>query len=213
MIVLELFAGTGTLSQTFRDRGHKAITVDWNEDLKYIDYHLDISTLTVEKIIEMCGRIPDVIWASPDCTTYSIAGIYRHRRKIKGEFIPISDYAKQCDETNRKLIRLIENLGCIYFIENPIGAMRKMDFVKGLPRYSITYCQYGHRFQKPTDIWTNHPNPKFKPMCKRGADCHESAARMSNRGTSRVKDPLLKAKLPKELCEHIVDICEEQLKE
>lgn len=28
---------------------------------------------------------------------------------------------------------------------------------------------------KSTDIWTNHPNPKFLPMCKNGDSCHESA--------------------------------------
>lgn len=213
MIVLELFAGSGVLSQTFRERGHKAITVDWNKELPNIDYYIDVSTLTVEDVIKICGRKPDVVWASPDCTTYSIAGIHHHRRKINGKLIPISDYAKQCDDYNPKLIKLLKDLDCIYFIENPVGGFRKMDFVSDLTRYTITYCQYGHKFQKPTDIWTNHPDPKFKPMCKRGADCHESAARMSNRGTSRIKSAFVKSKLPKELCEHIVDICEEEIKE
>ena len=30
-----------------------------------------------------------------------------------------------------------------WFIENPRGGMRKMDFMSGLPRHTVTYCQYG----------------------------------------------------------------------
>ena len=51
-----------------------------------------------------------------------------------------------------------------------------MYFMQGLPRYTVTYCQYGERRQKPTDIWTKHPNPKFKPPCK----CGSSDSRISN---------------------------------
>jgi site-specific DNA-cytosine methylase len=91
----------------------------------------------------LCGGVrPDVIWASPDCTTYSIAGIRFHRRKLAdGTLMPVSEYAAQCDEINRHVIKLIEELRPQYwFIENPRGCFRKMDFVEGLPRYTITYC-------------------------------------------------------------------------
>ena len=54
-----------------------------------------------------------------------------------------------------------------YFIENPRGKMRKMDCLQEFPRYTVTYCQYGDIRMKPTDLWTNHPNPKFKPSCKK----------------------------------------------
>ena len=83
-----------------------------------------------------------------------------------------------------------------------------MDFMNGLPRYTVTYCQYGDTRMKPTDIWTNHPNPQFKPPCHNGDPCHESAPRGSRTGTQGLLNSVEKARIPRELCEHIVDICE-----
>lgn len=62
---------------------------------------------------------------------------------------------------------------------------------------------------KPTDIWTNHPNPDFLPMCKNGDSCHEPAPRGSKTGTQGLKGSVERARIPQKLCEHIVDICEE----
>ena len=155
-----------------------------------------------------------MIWASPDCTTYSVSAISKHRRKeADGNLTPISDYAKFCDKVNQHMLDLIKELKPkYYFIENPRGGFRKMNFIKDIPRYTVTYCQYGDTRMKPTDIWTNHPDPKFKPPCKNGDPCHERAPRGSQTGTQKYwgKDKAkLKAIIPKELCEHIVDICEE----
>lgn len=83
-----------------------------------------------------------------------------------------------------------------------------MDFMKGLYRYTITYCQYGDTRMKPTDIFTNHPNPQFKPPCKNGDKCHEAAPRGSRTGTQGLKDATVRSVIPDKLCEHIVDICE-----
>lgn len=161
----------------------------------------------------MGGECPDVIWASPDCTTYSVASISRHRRKNPktNSLDPISEYAKFCDKTNKHVLDLIRELKPkYYFIENPRGALRKMDFMNGLKRYTVTYCQYGEKRMKPTDIWTNHLNPKFKNPCKRGDKCHEPAPRGSKTtGTQSLKNARERAIIPNELCEHIVDICEE----
>lgn len=211
MIVLELFAGTRSISKAFEEKGHKTYSIEWNKDFENIDLYEDINNVTRDQIIELCGGIPDVIWASPDCTTYSLAGISHHRRKINNKLIPISEYAKFCDKTNAHVIDLIKELKPKYwFIENPRACLRKMDFMQGLPRYTVTYCQYGDKRMKPTDIWTNHPNPKFKPMCHNGDDCHEKAPRGSKTGTQGIKGGgRERAIIPKGLCEHIVKICEE----
>jgi site-specific DNA-cytosine methylase len=209
MIVLDLFCGTKSIANAFEARGHKVFTVDWDKQFNP-DLAADIGTLTAADIINLCGGVPTVIWASPDCTTYSVAAISKHRRREpNGNLIPISDYAKRCDEINKHLIDLINELKPQYwFIENPRAAMRKMDFMQGLPRYTVTYCQYGERRQKPTDIWTNHPKPEFKPPCKSGAPCHDAAPRGASTGTQSLKNRIEKAKIPLLLCQHIVDICE-----
>lgn len=209
MKVLELFAGMRSIGRAFEAKGHNVFSVDWNKEFENIDLYADISTLTEDEIIEKFGR-PDVIWASPDCTSYSIAAISHHRTKESdGNLAPVSEYAKFCDNTNKHLIELITQLNPKYwFIENPRGGLRKMNFMKGLPRYTVTYCQYGDTRMKPTDIWTNHPNPNFKPMCKNGSPCHESAPRGSKTGTQGLKGAKERSVIPCQLCNYIVEICE-----
>lgn len=212
MKVLELFAGTRSIGKAFEKAGHEVFSVEWDKNFKDIDLYADVGKLTKNDIVSLCGGIPDVIWASPDCTTFSIAGISHHRRKNPetGNLDAVSDYAKFCDEVDQNVLRIIREVNPkFYFIENPRGGMRKMAWIKDLPRYTVTYCQYGDKRMKPTDIWTNHPNPKFKPMCKNGDSCHESAPRGSRTGTQGLKGAKERSVIPAELCEHIVRICEE----
>lgn len=209
MKILEMFCGTKSISNAFKERGHQVFTVDWEKNFEP-DLVADIGKLTADDVIKLCGGVPDVIWASPDCTSYSIAAISHHRtREPDGNLKPKSEYAKFCDKVNKHVLDLINELKPkYYFIENPRGGLRKMDFMKGLYRYTVTYCQYGDFRQKPTDLWTNHPNPQFKPMCKRGGKCHESAPRGSKTGTQGLKGSKERSRIPELLCKHIVDICE-----
>ena len=212
MKILELFAGTRSIGKAFEEKGHEVFSIDWDKQFENIDWCADISTITAKDIIEKFGH-PDVIWASPDCTSYSIAAISHHRkREDDGNLAPVSDYAKFCDKTNIRLLEVIRELNPkYYFIENPRGGLRKMRFMQGLPRYTVTYCQYGDTRMKPTDLFTNHPNPKFKPMCKNGDKCHEPAPRGSKTGTQGLKGSKERSRIPKALCEHIVEICEERV--
>lgn len=179
MKILELFAGTRSIGKAFEARGHEVFSVEWSKDFENIDLYADVMTVTADDILQKFGR-PDVIWASPDCTTFSIAAISHHRRKnpVTGSLDPISKYAKFCDQVDQHVLQLIRELAPkFWFIENPRGGMRKMTWMQGLPRYTVTYCQYGDFRMKPTDIWTNHPCPRFKPPCKNGDPCHERSPR------------------------------------
>ena len=214
--VLELFAGTRSISRAFERAGHDTYSIEWDEQHENIDWYADISKVTAQDILERFGR-PDVIWASPDCTSYSVAGIGHHRYKDEnGKLIPKTEYGKFCDMTNEHVINLIKELNpTYYFIENPRGGMRKMNFIQNLPRHTVTYCQYStdlpleQRRMKPTDIWTNHPNPKFKPMCKNGAPCHVAAPRGSKTGTQGIQGAVNRSRIPDQLCDYIVKISEE----
>lgn len=217
MKILELFAGTRSIGKAFEAKGHEVFSVEWDKDFENINLYADINTIAAEDILQKFGR-PDVIWASPDCATFSIAAISHHRRKNPetGNLDPVSDYAKFCDEVDQHVLQLIEELNpTFYFIENPRGGMRKMTWMQGLPRYTVTYCQYGDTRMKPTDIWTNHPDPQFKPMCKNGDSCHVPAPRGSHTpGSSQgLKNSKERSIIPEALCQHIVDICEKHIKE
>ena len=201
---MELFAGTRSIGKAFEQRGHEVFSVEWSKDFENIDLYEDISKVTAEDILKLFGK-PDVIWASPDCATFSIAAISHHRKKNPetGSLEPVSAYAKFCDKVDKHVLELIEQLQPkYYFIENPRGGMRKMEWMKNLPRYTVTYCQYGDNRMK-------HPNPGFLPMCHNGDPCHVPAPRGSKTGTQGLKGSRERSVIPQKLCEHIVDICEE----
>ena len=191
--------------------GHEVFSIEWDKRFENIDLYADIGRITADDILKNFGR-PDVIWASPDCTTYSIAAISHHRRKEDdGNLAPVSEYAKFCDNVNQHVLKLIHELNPKYwFIENPRGGLRKMRFMKDLPRYTLTYCQYGDTRMKPTDIFTNHPNPRFKPPCHNGDPCHVAAPRGAKTGTQGLKGHIERSIIPDRLCDHIVDICENE---
>lgn len=211
--MLDLFCGTKSMAKAFKKAGWETYTVDWEKDFEPT-LCCDVNTLTVEKIIELCGGVPDFVHMSPDCTSYSVAAIFHHRKQNKdtGELEAITDYAKFCDKTNAYIIDLIVNKlkPRFYTIENPRAAMRKMSFVKDLPRYTTTYCQWGDTRMKPTDIWTNIPNPNF-PCCKNGDKCHESAPRGSQTGTQGIKGAKDRSRIPDALCDYIVELCEKNI--
>lgn len=157
MRMLDLFAGTCSVSNEFKKAGWETYTVDWDKKFD-VTLHADISKLTAEDVIELCHGKPDVIWASPDCTSYSVMAISYHREKVGDMLVPKTDYAKFCDETNKHVLELIEELQPKYFfIENPVGALRKMPFItererSGLmTRHTVTYC-----FSGETEIITKN---------------------------------------------------------
>jgi site-specific DNA-cytosine methylase len=199
--ILELFAGSRSFGKQAKKMGFEVFSVDW-DNFEGIDLNIDIELLTSNHI----PFIPNVIWASPDCKTYSIAAISHHR---KGS-IAISDYAKKCDNVNKNFINLIMyylsiNPKLLYFIENPRGMFRKMDFIQFAEiRNTVSYCQYGDNRMKPTDIFTNCKQWQPKPICKRGDNCHVSAPRGSRTGTQGLKGSYNRSVIPSELCIEIL---------
>ena len=74
--VLELFCGTKSISKAFESRGHKTFTLD-NDDYHQPDLCKSILDFEVKDLPKE-WRNPDVIWASPPCTTFSVASLYRY---------------------------------------------------------------------------------------------------------------------------------------
>lgn len=158
--VLELYAGTRSVSKKFEEAGHETYSIEFDRQHTNIDWYADISKVKKQDILERFGQ-PDVIWASPPCEKFSVAAIGKHWHK--GTNIPKTEETQKALELLEYTVQLIKDLNPeYYFIENPRGKMRKVDVMQDLPRYTVTYCQYGDTRMKPTDIWTNHPAPDFK---------------------------------------------------
>jgi hypothetical protein len=202
MNVLELFAGSRSIGKVGDEMGMNVFSVDW-EKYEDIDLCIDVAKLTKEDI----PFTPDVIWASPDCTTYTIAAISTHRNNTE----PKSEYAKKCDITNQHFISLIKewleiNPNMVFFIENPRGMLRKMPWMQEFKRHTVWYCTYGDERAKPTDIWTNSDTWIPRPVCHNGnKECHHAPApRGSKTGTQGRKGSYERSKIPEELCREVL---------
>lgn len=201
--LLELFAGSRSIGNIADDLGMNVFSVDWQMFDK-INLAIDIGELKMEDV----PFIPDVIWASPDCTTYTIAAISTHRNGTE----PKSDYAKKCDAVNIHFINLIKkweviNPNMVFFIENPRGMLRKMPFMQDFKRHTVWYCKYGDDRAKPTDIWTNSNSWIPRPVCHNGnTNCHHQPdPRGSRTGTQGRKGSYNRSKIPHELCVEILN--------
>jgi len=213
MNILELFAGSRSIGKVAEELGMKVFSSDINE-FENIDYVIDIMDFDINKI--PFDKV-DIIWASPPCTYFSVASIGKHWNK---NHTPKSDKALLGVDFVKKTLQIIDALNPNYwFIENPRGKLRKLDIVwKDIvcDRATVTYCSYGDKRMKPTDIWTNNlhsiynPNGwKPKSLCWNGnRNCHhESAPRGSKTGTQGLGNDYERSKLPKQLCLDILNSC------
>ena len=204
MRVLELFAGSRSIGKVCDSKGIEVFSSDWKE-FDGIDYAVDINNFDTNEV----PWIPDVIWASPPCTTFSVASIGKHWDMNRR---PKTENAVMGLQILNKTIEIIKyykelNPNLIWYIENPRGMMRKVDAWDNIHhlRYTVTYCQYGDTRMKPTDIWTNNIHWTPKPPCKNGSPCHVSAPRGSSTGTQGLKGNYLRSVVPQALCIEVID--------
>jgi len=203
MNVLELFAGSRSIGKQAEKLGMNVFSSDLIEFEK-IDYAVSILDFDVTKVPFQ----PDIIWASPPCTSFSVASIGHHWTGGKGAYIPKTDGARLGLELVKKTLEIINHFQPTYwFMENPRGVLRKLPVVQGLKRNTVTYCQYGDERMKPTDIWTNSNVWTPRPMCKNGDPCHVAAPRGSRTGTQGRSNAYERSKIPDELCQEILKSC------
>jgi len=200
MQVLELFAGSRSIGKVAEALGMEVYSSDL-VPFDGIDYAVSILDFDVSKV----PFSPDIIWASPPCTAFSVASIGRNWNHDK---TPKTDGARLGIQLVEKTIEIIKYFEPKYFfIENPRGMLRKMPIMDEFDRKTVTYCQYGDERMKPTDIWTNSDAWIPKPTCKNGDNCHVSAPRGSVTGTQGLKNAYERSKIPSELCFEILKSC------
>ena len=201
MKVLELFAGSRSVGKVAKKLGFDVFS-SYAMPFKNIDYVCDIFDFDVQKVTIK----PDIIWASPPCTFFSVASIGTHWNE---DHTPKTIEAIKGVAIVKKTLEIIKHFNPkYYYIENPRGKLRKLEVMKGIPRTSVWYCKYNDTRAKPTDIWSNNIRSLFnpdgwnpRPQCfNDNAKCHhESAPRGSKGGTQGLKDNYERSKIPKEL--------------
>lgn len=221
MKVLELFAGSRSVGKACEELGYEVYSSDINS-FPDIDYVADIRDFDIDKV----PFVPDILWASPPCTGFSVACIGRNW--VQGEvFTPKTSSAQLGIELLEATLYIINvfksiNPNLIWYIENPRGKMRKAphwDEIKHI-RHTVSYCKYGDSRMKPTDIWTNNLNWQPKPMCKPfkydyssnpegeviDRHCHHDASPRGTQtgGTQKLKGNHERSKIPHQLCIEIL---------
>ena len=156
--VLELFKGGGSVSHFLTHTNlarFKIVSLDIN--CKYQpDICEDILKWHYKK--EYPPGYFDIIWASPDCTEYSIAKTRSPRNM---------DHADKLVKRTLNIIKYFRPK--VWIIENPkTGYLKSRPFMEGIPYYDVTYCKYGYDYKKPTRLWTNIKD--FSPKYCR-SDC------------------------------------------
>lgn len=206
MNTIELFSGTKSFSKVAQKLGYDTFTIDNN-----IDFEPNICCDILELNINTIKDDYNILWASPPCTTFSVASISKHWHP---NYKPKSKESIEGLLILEKTVQIISILKPkIWFIENPRGMMRKIipklfdKYNIKYNRHTITYCQYGDKRMKPTDVWTNSKQWQPRKMCKNGDDCHEPAPRGSKTGTQGLSNAkergIIPAELFKEIFEHI----------
>ncbi len=187
MRVLDLFSSLRGWSDPFRARGHEVFCVELSE--KFPADHRDVFDYEPPG-----GGYFDIVLASPVCTGFSVMQIGRNWTH---DHQPKTDRARLSLAMVERTRYIIAKAKPRFFvIENPRAKLRKLPVVADLERRTVTYCQYGEKRMKPTDLWGGFPpSLVLKKPCLNGMPCHTSAPRGSTTGTQGM-DSAESAKIP-----------------
>ena len=174
---------------------------------KFPAEHRDIMDFDPKKHLPW---MPDVVLASPPCTSFTVMQIGRNWTR---DHHPKNDKARLGLQLLDRTLWVIKEANPKWFIiENPRAKMRKMPQMAEFERCTVTYCQYGERRMKPTDLWGGFPPTLlFKEPCSAGAKCHDAAPRGSRNGTQGM-DSAESAKIPYALALSVCIAMEEAIK-
>ena len=159
--LLELFKGTGSVGKQAVKMGFKVTSLDL-DPIYTPDIETDILKWDYKKWATENKYVPDMIWASPPCNTFSPM-VYRLKERDPATAEPFSDRAKLGTKILYKTLEIIKyfqgkNPKLLFIFENPRGMMRNDPKVKKFARETTLYCLYGDFKKKPTDFWNNLPD-------------------------------------------------------
>lgn len=227
---VELFAGGAVFSEEARKAGCDTLATDL---IQYGNADLVGDIMDPKVFRKLVKHRPQVVWASPPCTGFSIAAVGKSfsTRLIGTErtYFPKSVKAALGVALVLRTWQYIDAVTALtgveplYYIENPMGLLGKLPIMDRAPiRHKITHCRYGHNAMKPTHIWTNDSNWTPRAPCRNGgwgvevvdgkawalkedgSPCHEQARRGSKTGTQGLTGAYTRALLPVELCVEVV---------
>ena len=200
-LLLELFSGTGSIGKAFREAGWEVFSLD-------IDSSRDATWIGDVRAFDPATlpRRPDLIWASPVCTHYSIA---RAGAKTPRDL-------EWADSLVLAALRIQEACGCPMLMENPHSSMlKRRPFMQPFDHVVVDYCKwwspdFPHKCRKRTAIFRigGADYEPSRPLCAYDCGFCEGRRHVEAIGHSTVplrhirrKDDMYR--IPPLLCEEI----------
>ncbi len=165
---IELFCGSASISKEFTKYGIEFITVDIRKRKGVCEptHRIDISKVDLSFFNDL-GKF-DIIWVGFPCTAFSYAS--RDIYYKAGQFLESARYFLELLEKTQIIVDILKRPDTIIYFENPRGRLRHyqnfIDYCKlnNLQEYTLTYSSYGNYPKKPTNIFTNAKNIKFRDL-------------------------------------------------
>jgi hypothetical protein len=163
-VCVDLFSGLGGFSQAFLDRGWTVYRYDNDKQFSKVPctHIVDVLELTPE-IIKGEHKEIDIILASPPCTCFSCAGVWKYwpdNRPTREVFIHL--------EFVKYALALIYEISPKYWVmENPQGKLKSLI---GPPVVITFWGAWGKPYLKPTHLWGKIPAidwptpPRLNPL-------------------------------------------------
>lgn len=197
MILLELFSGAAIFSNYMNSLGFTAYSLDFNKKfspthcMNVLDFNYSLLPGPVH-----------VLWASPDCSTFSRSAFSGHwDNKVlkyrKYSYVPVTDKAKSALHMVNKTFEIINYYSPgLWVVENPVGRFRHLDVVcRSVPYiYSVNYKDWGFDYSKETDLFTNFIFPLSTKVPLR-----------QGKGVCSISGAFERSKVPVKLIKFLVD--------
>ena len=176
-VLLELFAGTGSVGKSFASHGWLVVSLDITDKGGYTP------TLLVNILYwAFKDAFPPhhfrVVWASPPCEHYSLARTTASTPRD----LPFYDSLVQ------KSLDIVDYYKPeFYFIENPAsGLLRTRPVIQEEQWLDVDYCMYGCEYRKRTRLWGVFP-PAWHPLplCRRTCWSCTSSGTGNHRSTAQ----------------------------
>ena len=211
MKILELFSGGQSVARCARELGHTVLTLDISP--KH-GPDLCMSVLGFIPGITIPAFVPDFIWASPPCESYSLA-----RSSVTKD--EMEEAMRAADKLIAHTLRIIRFYKCHFCIENPASSrLWKREVAMPLKEYEgakpptfgciTSYCSFGMQYRKDTRIASSFP--LNLPRCPGAGLCpamigsrHMEHAQRGGGGVSnKFHTPDELHSIPSELCRSVL---------